>query len=279
MTDFRTPATLGRTGLTVSRLGIGSSYGVGAADVERAFERGVDLFYWGSMRRPDFGRGIRAIAARRREALRLVVQSYTRVGRLLRPSIERALKKLGTEYTDLVLLGWWNDPPPRRILDAAALLVDRGLARHVLVSCHRRGTFARLAEEPAIGAVMVRYNAAHPGAETDVFPHLGENRPGVLAYTATRWGQLVSARHTPAGEPTPRASDCYRFALSHPSVDACLAGPKDRSELDEALLALERGPMTADELAWMKRVGQSVRRIPMPAGLAAAVGVADRLRG
>jgi predicted aldo/keto reductase-like oxidoreductase len=53
----------------------------------------------------------------------------------------------------------------------------------------------------------------------------------------------------------PRASYCYRFALSHPLVNLVLAGPKNGAELDEALAALDRGPTDADELAWMRRVG------------------------
>ncbi len=277
--DLRTPTKLGRSGLRVSRIGLGSSYGIGAADVERAFDRGINYFYWGSVRRPSFGKGVRTIAQRDRASLVVCVQTYTRAASLMRGSIGRAVRKLGCEYADLLLLGWWNEPPPARIRDAAIALREEGLVRQILVSCHKRATFAALAAEPAYGAIMVRYSAAHSGAETDVFPHLGAARPGVVAYTTTRWGQLCSPRHTPAGERTPRASDCYRFALAHPSVDACLAGPKNSEELDEALAALERGPMDADEIAWMRRVGAAVRSVRMPAGVAGAVGVFDRLRG
>ena len=128
---------------------------------------------------------------------------------------------------------------------------------------------------------MVRYNAAHPGAETEVFPKLGldtdKPSPAVIAYTATRWGDLINPALIPEGEPVPRASDCYRFALSHPSVQVCIAGPKDRSELDEALRALERGPMSADELAWMKRVGASVKQHAR--AHSGAVSLVDRVMG
>jgi len=106
---------------------------------------------------------------------------------------------------------------------------------------------------------MLRYNAAHPGAEREVFPHLATRRPGTVAFTATRWGTLLDSRYVPEGAATPRASDCYRFALSNPNVDVCLAGPKDAEQLDEALVALERGPMDEAELAWMRRVGAAVR--------------------
>ena len=75
----------------------------------------------------------------------------------------------------------------------------------------------------------------------------------------------LDPRRTPKGEKTPRASDCYRFALSSPSVDVCLAGPAGREQLDEALAALDRGPMSEDEIAWMKRVGVAIRGSPAKA--------------
>ena len=46
--DFRERVILGRTGLEVSRLGIGSGYGIPAAAVEKAFhEKGINYLYWG----------------------------------------------------------------------------------------------------------------------------------------------------------------------------------------------------------------------------------------
>ena len=115
--------------------------------------------------------------------------------------------------------------------------------------------------------------------EKDVFPHLGERPPGVIAYTATRWGALVKPELTPAGEPTPRGSDCYRFALTHPKVDAVLIGPRDGAELDEAMAALDRGPMSDDELAWMKRVGAHIRANSAVKTGSTAITLLDRVAG
>src|SRR5689334_10883394 len=107
--------TLGRSGLRVSRLGLSSSFGTTAADVERAFDRGINYLYWGSARTTPFGHGIRNVAKTRRDEMVLVVQSYTRAASLMEGSLDRALRKLQTDYTDLLLLGWWNQPPPQRI--------------------------------------------------------------------------------------------------------------------------------------------------------------------
>lgn len=246
-------------GLDVSALGIGSSYGLSGADVERSFERGINFFFWGSRRRADFGEGVRRLARKHRDRMVIAIQSYTRIGWLMPWSVDRALRTLGVDAIDILGLAWWNAPPPRRILDAAMRLRDRGKVRRIMVSCHSRPTFGSIVDDAAYDAIMVRYNAAHPGAETDVFPHLVRRHVGVLAFTATRWGTLLDPRLTPPGERTPRAADCYRFALSAPEVDACLTGPRDARELDEALLALDEGPMNAGELGWMRRVGLRVR--------------------
>jgi predicted aldo/keto reductase-like oxidoreductase len=255
-----TTRTLGRTGLHVSPLGLAPGGGaLPPREVERAFERGIRCFYFGSLRAATFAEGVRALVPKHRDEMVIVVQSYTRAGSIMRFSLESGLKKLRAEYADLFLLGWWNEPPPRRILDAALKLRERGLARHLMISCHNRSTFARYAEDPAYGAIMVRYNAVHPGAEADVFPLLPKDRPGVVSYTALRWGHLVDPRVLPSDAPQPTATDCYRFVLTHPSVDLSMCAPRNAAELDRALLAIERGPMNADELAWMKRVGAHVK--------------------
>ena len=261
MADWWQTRRLGSSGLEVSRLGLGSSYGVSGKDVERAIERGVTYLYWGSRRRDDFGKAIARAARKDRDRLCVVVQTYSRSALAIGPSLEVALRRLGLEYADVLLLGWWNAPPPERIVDRALELREAGKCRALMVSCHHRPTFQRFIADPVWGGIMVRYNAAHRGAEAEVFPYVAASPspPGVVAYTATRWGALVDPAVVPAGEPVPRASDCYRFALSAPEVDVVLAGPRNGAELDEAMAALDRGPMSAEELAWMRRVGDGVK--------------------
>ncbi len=259
MTCSWTPVKLGRTGLEVVPLGLAASYGIPGKDVERAFERGLNLFYWGTRRTPGFGGALRRIAGRDRTKVVTVVQSYARAPWLVARSLESALRALGLDYTDVLLLGWWNRPPPERILAGAAELARRGRARHLMISCHHRPTIPLLARDPRVGLLMMRYNAAHPGAEWEVFPQLPEERPGVVAYTTTSWGQLLDPALAPAGERIPTATDCYRFVLSSPHIDACWTGAKNADELDAALRALDLGAMGDDELAWMRRVGESVR--------------------
>jgi aryl-alcohol dehydrogenase-like predicted oxidoreductase len=195
---------------------------------------------------------------------------------LVCPSVDLALRKLKTDYADLLGLGWWNDPPPARIVDAARAVQASGKVKHLLISSHHRPAFEKMMADAAYGGIMLRYSAAHPGAEAEVFPHLPKDgAPGVLAFTATRWGTLLDAALTPSGERTPTATDCYRFVLSNPHVHVSLAGPRDGAELDGAFAALDKGPMDAEELAWMRRVGVVVRR---DAKKESPVAILDRLQ-
>ena len=263
-TDFSDRAPLGRTGLQVSRLGIGSSFTGDPAYIEEAVERGINYLYWGSIRRPAFGRAIANVARRGREKVVLTVQSYSRVAALLAPSIELALLRTGLEYFDFLLLGMWNQPPGRSLVDAAQRLVDKGRVRHLMLSTHNRPSLQAhfrwyAANESPYEVFMLRYNAANRGAERDVFPYLPDSpRPGIVSYTATRWGQLLDPKKMPAGELPPAARDCYRFALSNPAVGMVLCGPANREQMREAIRALEAGPLDPDEMARMHRIGDHV---------------------
>lgn len=252
-------AVLGRTRLVVGRLGLSSSYGVPTAAVEEAFERGVNYFYWGSMRRDAFGQAIRHLSSQR-DRMVLVLQSYSPLGGLLRGSVQRGLRALRLDYTDVLLLGYWSRPVPERVLESARQLQQQGLVRHLALSTHRRSLAAQLAADPTYGAFHIRYNAVHPGAEIDIFPRLpAESPPGMVAFTATSHRELLQARHLPPGERVPTATDCYRFVLSDPHVDVCMTGPSTLEHVRASLRALDLGSLSTEEMAWMRRVGQAKR--------------------
>lgn len=249
---------LGSTGLRVGRLGVAASYGIPARAVEHAFEHGVNYLYWGSRRSTAFADAIRNLRSQR-DRLVLVIQSFSRIAALVGWSLERALRQLQMDSADVLLLGLWNKPVSTRILDAARKVQERGLVRHLALSSHRRPVLGRLVAAHAFDVFHFRYNAAHTGAETEIFPFLSEqNRPGMVSYTATSWKQLLNPRKIPEGERVPTAADCYRFVLSRPEVDVCMTGPANAAQMDEALAAVRQGPMSETELAWMRRVGKAI---------------------
>ncbi|MCK5657883.1 MAG: hypothetical protein V3W07_07680 [Syntrophobacteria bacterium] len=259
--DFNSQRVLGRTGLKVGRLGVGSSYGAPAEAFEEAFERGCNYFYWGSWRRTGMCQAIKNICRKgKRDELIVVIQSYSRSAFLLEVFYRRALKLLALDHADVLLLGWYKKKPPQRILDKANAMKNKGMFRFLALSSHNRRLFPELAKEDIFDIFHIRYSAAHRGAESATFPYLkGENRPDIVSYTATRWGQLLQEKNMPPGESAPAASDCYLFVLSHPAVDVCMTGPKNLQQMREALRTLDLGPLGGDELERMRKIGDHIK--------------------
>src|SRR5262249_7886068 len=150
---------------------------------------------------------------------------FARMASLLGWSVERGLRRLGYDFADILLLGLWNKPVPEDILDAARALRQRGLVRYLAISAHARAGVAEMVRGNDLEVLDFRYNAAHPGAELEIFPGLPSLQgPGMVAFTATSWGQLLRQRHGAGSRRLPTAADCYRFVLSRPEVHVCLTG-------------------------------------------------------
>jgi aryl-alcohol dehydrogenase-like predicted oxidoreductase len=259
--DKRRP--FGSTGRTVCPIGISSSFGLDAGGVEEAVDNGVNYIFFGSIRKESFGEGIRRVAGKKREDLIIVLQTYFRsvLGRLQVWDMERGLRSLGLEYVDVMLMGWFNALPSGRLIERALKLKEQGKVRMLALSTHKRASIPEIAGSRIFDIFHVRYNAAHRGAEKDVFPYLDPvTGPGLVAFTATRWGSLLDPKKMPPGEKPLRASDAYRFCLSDLHIHTVATGPGNREQLREALLALEKGPLEPDEMARAKRIGDFVYR-------------------
>ena len=242
----------------VFRLGLAANYGIDEAGVRSAFERGMNYVFFTT--RGKLAKPLREALARDRD--KIVVAAGPTLGFFggsVRRSAERTMKKLGVEYLDIFQLMWlgvgsaWTDATLKELRH----LKESGKVRALGVSIHDRQRAGKLAEDSPLDMLMIRYNAAHPGAERDIFPHLAKRQPHIVAYTATSWRKLM---HRPKGwtGKVATAGDCYRFCLSNDHVDVCLTGPATTAQLDENLAALERGAMSAEELAWMRELGTAV---------------------
>ena len=261
--NFHEPAVLGRTGLKVGRLGVASGYGAPAAAVEEAFERGCNYFTWGTVIKgysEPMRQALKNIVAKgQRDRLVLAAFSYAHDNFLTERLLARGLKSAGLDYADVLILGYFSRRPPLRLIDGALRMKEKGLIRFIGLSSHNRKLLGELARNGEFDVMHLRYNAAHRGAETEIFPFLGEERrPGIVSFTATRWGKLLNPKKMPPGEKPPTAADCYRFVLSHPAVDVCVSGAKTVEQMRENLAGLDAGPMSDAELARMRRIGDHI---------------------
>jgi predicted aldo/keto reductase-like oxidoreductase len=179
------------------------------------------------------------------------------------------LAALKTDYIDVVTLYYVEQVEEWRELTAAdgALPYCKaaqrdGRIRRLGVTTHRRPLAAEMVRSRLLDVLMIRYNAAHRGAEREVFPTTDALATPVIAYTALRWGALL--RGTPDDPPgfvAPPPPAWYRFVLQSPSVAVTLAAPQSRAELDEDLTVLDAaGPMDAAEYERLAEHGRRVHR-------------------
>ena len=249
-------------GRSVFRLGLATNYGIEGEDLEWALEKGVNFFFWPPNAR-RITPSLKSILKRDREAL--ILASGPTIGYFggsIKRACDRLLKKLGTDYLDFFQLFWlgrtsiWTSST----IDALVSLKASGKVRAIGVSIHNRKKAGKLAKDSPLDLIMVRYNAAHTGAEQDIYPYISKGKPAIIAYTATRWGGLLKRPKNWSG-PVMTAADCYRFCLSNPHVDLVLSGPKSRQQLQENLREIrEKGPLSEEENDWIRDYGQIVHK-------------------
>jgi aryl-alcohol dehydrogenase-like predicted oxidoreductase len=240
------------------RLGLSGTFGLDEAGCREALER-VQYVFWSPRMKP-LTRALGDALARDRE--RYAVSAGPLLGYFpgaVRKAAEAALRALGTDYLDVLQLYWLGKMSAftGAVQEELVALREEGKVRALGVSIHDRPRAGHLAESSILDLLMIRYNAAHPGAETDVFPHLARRRPAIVAYTATSWRKLLRPPRGWKGPPA-TAGDCYRFCLTSPHVDVVLTGPRNMAELRENLAALDKGPLSDAELAFMRELGRAV---------------------
>lgn len=254
--------TLGNTGIQVCRLGLSATYWPGRKTIYKAVDSGINFFFVFSFDR-QMVTVLRDFFQSHRQELIVTTGAYNYIWARqdVRKTFERRLRQLKTDYIDFFLfLGVMKEAEmPPRVVEDLVRLREEGKVRGIGVSCHDRKFAGRLASEGLLDTFMIRYNAAHRGAEQDIFPHLGAHNPTLISYTATRWSYLT---RRPNGWPKdgriPTAPMCYRFVLSNPHVDVCLTAPRNARQLEENLTALREGPLPDEEMAFMREFGDAV---------------------
>jgi aryl-alcohol dehydrogenase-like predicted oxidoreductase len=263
---------LPRLGKSVFRMGVAGSYGIDSGDIRWAAEQGANYWVWGR----GFGKvteGIREVMKEDREKQVVAMLGWGFFGWQVRRSVEGALRRLGTDYLDVFKLGWLGKTSiySEGIVDSLLKLKQEGKILAIGTSIHDRKRAGKMALDSELDLFMIRYSAKHPGAEGDIFPYLSKRNPAVVGYTALAWGQLIRPLKGIAMPPWPGEGSfagpplspelCYRFVLTNPKVHLVLTGPQSREQLRQNLAALKQGPLTPEEMNWVRQYGQWVKSI------------------
>jgi predicted aldo/keto reductase-like oxidoreductase len=262
-------AAFGKLG-EVCRLGLATRTGndLTADDVFDAIEQGVNYLNW-----PGAADGLSAAVAqmtsRQREAVFVAVQLAARTATSAHRELDETLAALGTDYVDVVTYyyverraEWERITRSGGAADVIERAREQGTVRMIGLTSHQRRLAASLATNGRLEMLMLRYNAAHRGAEQDVFPVTDQLNMPVVTYTGLRWRALM--RPTPDDPPgftPPPAPQWYRFVLSNPSVRVGLMAPHDRAQLKENLRLLDDWrSLSEEEFAALADHGRRVRK-------------------
>jgi predicted aldo/keto reductase-like oxidoreductase len=255
-------------GKPVCRLGLASHAGshLTPGDIRYALDRGIRFLNWAGDE-DVFSRTIAQLGPRQEQVV-LCVQFAARSAADADVELRSLLGALGTDYVDVLtfyyveaLEEWKELMAPDGALPFCREAQRAGRVRRLGVTTHQRPLAAAMARSGLLDVLMIRYNAAHRGAEREVFPATDALGMPVIAYTALRWGGLLGPTpEDPPGFVVPPASMWYRFVLQSPSVTVALTAPHDRAELDEDLRVLEAAePMDAAEYERLAEHGRRVR--------------------
>ena len=214
-------------------------------DVEWAIKRGVNYLNWCG--HPD---GLSCAVARMgsvRKQVMVAAQFQARSAREAEREFASMLEELKTDHIDVLTLyyvesqGEWDAiTAPGGAWEYLHEQKRNGRLKMIGLTSHQRSLAAQWAQSEKLDLLMIRYNAAHRGAERDVFPVTQQLDIPVVTFTGLRWKALLdNTPDDPPGFIPPAAAECYRFCLTHPAVAVALAAPGNRSELDHALSLLD----------------------------------------
>jgi len=267
---------LGKTGLDVSVIGLGTEYLNGqprdtvASVVHEAIEGGVnyiDLVFAFPEYRDNFGAALQG----RRERVILTghLGSTEKDGQYCKTrSVKKSetffldlLSRLGTDYVDIVLLHNFNTVKdydrvmlPRGLMDLACRFQQEGKARFIGISAHNIAVASKAIESGQIDVLMFPINLAGnamPGRR-ELLSLCARQGLGLVAMKPFAGGKLLQkgtiriAKYQAGGEVfktkiTSKISpvQCLSYVLAQGGVSVALPGVKDTAELAAALHTLE----------------------------------------
>ena len=194
--------TLGATEIPVHRLGLSATNRPGKLTIHRAIDAGVNYFFAYGFDR-QMVTTLRDLFKREREKHVIATGAYNLlVGHQnLRRTLEKRLRQFRTDYIDVFMFLGVMKPKQfaEPLRDEMQRLREEGKVRFIGMSCHDRIFAGKLAEEGALDVFMIRYNAAHRGAEREIFPYVVHHNARIVAHDARSGRRVYQARFSAGG--------------------------------------------------------------------------------
>lgn len=258
--------TLGRTGITMSRMGFGT--GVGGQNRTSALTRGnieesIALF------RHGYDRGItfydladwygthvyyrEALRQVPREKLAIMTKFWWRDDgepeqlssahrkQSVRAALRRFNQEIGTEYIDMMLLhclvkaDWVAGMEP--YMEVLSEAKEKGQIRALGVSCHDFGALRTAVEEPWVEVILARLNPY--GVRCDAS---ADEVLALLRKAKANGKAVIGMKIYGAGKLKDRRDECMKFAQTCGVLDAVTIGAVSPQQVDENLVLMAKYP-------------------------------------
>ena len=255
---------LGRTGLTVTRLGIGGAYcktvdgyraaldcGINYVDTARSYRDGED--------EKTIGQAIQD----RRDSLILATKTLKRDAAGARKELETSLRLLGTDHIDIYQLHHLNTQAERELalgsggaIEAVQKAREDGLIRFIGVTGHDWAQVQQAVATGLFDTVLCWYNCAMKEPERTVFPEARAHNVGVVIMNASRNDKLFGGANSPPPE------QFYRYVISHEAVHVTVMGLRNVELFRQIASALsKRSVLTPQEKVDMEAYGARMRAL------------------
>jgi predicted aldo/keto reductase-like oxidoreductase len=240
--------TLGKTGIKVSRLAIGTgtsgfnyrsnqSVGLGInglADLlQVAYEQGIN--FWDSADQygthPHLKEALKRVP---REKVVILTKTKATTTEEMKSDLDRFRKEIGTDYIDILLLHLMRDSEWPTVKQGAMEVLSRaredGIVRSHGVSCHTLGALESAANSDWVQVDLARINPFGAAMDADVpivekvLQKMHDDGKGIVGMKIFGGGRLVN-----------KVDECLRYVLNLDFVDAFTIGQENQKEMQDLL--------------------------------------------
>ena len=239
--------TLGNTGITTSRLAMGTgTVGVGhhshqtdlgvaglSALLLNGYEQGLRFFdaadSYGS--HPHVAEALKHVP---RDKVTVLTKTWSRDAASARADLDRFRKELGTDYLDVCLMhcvteGDWTERY-RGVMDVFSEAKQKGIIRSHGCSCHSIEALRAAAKSPWVEIDLVRINPI--GSHMDADP---ETVVSVLREMRAAGKAIVGMKILGQGDLSGRQDEALKYALSLGLLDAFTIGAESKKQQDDLI--------------------------------------------
>lgn len=239
--------TLGKTGITTSRLAMGTgTVGVGHHSHQTAlgvdglsklllngYDNGLRFFdaadSYGS--HPHVAEALKHLP---RDKVTVLTKTWARDPATARVDLDRFRKELGTDYLDIALMHCvteadWTERY-RGVMDVLSEAKEKGIIRAHGCSCHTIEALRAAAKSPWVEVDLVRINPI--GSAMDADPNTVVS---VMREMRAAGKGLVGMKILGQGDMRARQDEALKFALSLDLLDAFTIGAENKAEQEDLI--------------------------------------------